>query len=170
MGSTTPASTKSFSSSPFWCMASTMSHPPMNSPLTYSCGIVGQELSGRALVSASGSGSRGWGVDPGGSRVWRSAGSGTLLPHHPTDLAPRAAHRTGKRFGRSPELLDALPQFGVLKAVEARKAVDALDLEDLAHGAGEAALGEVGRALHEEHDRVLCDGLRVPRLLVSGLG
>lgn len=60
-----------------------------------------------------------------------------------------------------PVLLDALAQLGVLEAVEGDNllARDALDLEDLAHGAGEAALRLFRRALHEHDERVLLDGL-----------
>lgn len=41
---TRPTLTSMSSSSPDWCMPRRMSHPPMNSPFRYSCGIVGHEL------------------------------------------------------------------------------------------------------------------------------
>ncbi len=58
-------------------------------------------------------------------------------------------------------LLDALAQLRVLEAVECDDLVlHAVELEDLAHRAREAALGQVGRALHEQYERVLGHNLR----------
>jgi len=38
----TPYAASSFCSSPDWYISPMISEPPMNSPLTYNCGIVGQ--------------------------------------------------------------------------------------------------------------------------------
>lgn len=58
-------------------------------------------------------------------------------------------------------LLDARPQLRILEHVEGGElfGADALDAEDLDDGAREAALGRLGRALHEEHDGRRGDGL-----------
>lgn len=59
------------------------------------------------------------------------------------------------------ELLDALAQLRILEDVEGGELVrvDALQAQDLDGGAGEAALGGLGGALHEEHDGRRADGL-----------
>lgn len=58
-------------------------------------------------------------------------------------------------------LLDALSQIWVLQDVKGRELVgaDALDAEDLDDGAREAALGGLGRALHEQDDGRRGNGL-----------
>lgn len=67
----------------------------------------------------------------------------------------------------APVLLDRIAQLLILKDVVGLDLVhrNALDLEDLAHGAGEAALWDARGALHKEHNGLLFD-----RLYAFGVG
>ena len=57
-------------------------------------------------------------------------------------------------------LLDALAQLGILEAIESDHLVlHSVELEDLTHCPREATLGQVGRALHEQHQGVLAHNL-----------
>src|SRR5690606_33075191 len=65
-------------------------------------------------------------------------------------------------------VLDALAHFVVVEHVDRDEALHAAGLQDLDGASGESALRELRRALHEQDDRVLGDGLLDERSGVHG--